>query len=277
MDIEGKIPDPDPPRPAFNRERFWATAVFSVFALQTLHGSVPLLSENETTFGQRILIDVLSLYGVLFFIVSFGFLIGFKPVVVAGFFITAFWPVLVEMWILLDSESLRNLAIVLKRMWICVPTGYSYIIIFNFKSYGKRRLIGIAVAFVVLTLILKVGVLLVLPQTWSPAVNGIFCSVMGISLYFNIPNTVHIENITLPKLLASFMALAGYLVVLFAWLHFRIVFDYWVALVLLLVVCIIAGALNLRVLVLSWQTEWKQFRAEWNLNQETVKEEHGLK
>lgn len=272
MDLENTPPDCDLPRPSFNKKWFWATAFLSVFVLQAPYASGPLYSEDDS-FWQQVIIDIVSFYGSISFAISFGFRIGFKPVVVAGFFTLAFWSVIFKLSILSESDSLRNLAIVLKSMWVCFPNGICYIVIFHFKQYGKMRLIGAAVSLLVFATITNLAVPYILTPPWTRAVYGFYCFAMGIALYLNIPNTAHtLENENLLELSPYLIGCAGYLFSVFTWLQLKTAFQSWVAYVLFLAVCVSAGLLTVGMMMLGWPSQWKQAHAELKLIQKLIKE-----
>lgn len=270
IDIENKLPDVDQPQPSFNRRRFYATLIFSAFAPLASECFGPLYPGDETI---PALLDIVSLSVPVLFAISLGVQIGFKPVVITGFFTMAFWPVIVELSIVLESKPLRKLAIVLQPMSSCVLFGFYYIIAFHFKHYGKMRVIGAIVALLVFGGIVNIAVPLLLPSTWVPAVYGLYCFAMSIAVYLNVPNTAYImENVNLLDLLPILIGFAGYLINFFTWLQFRTAFDSRVASVLFLAICVSVGALTGGLMLCGWPTRWKQTRAERMLLQETIRE-----
>lgn len=270
MDIENKLPDVDLPQPSFNRRRFYATLIFSVFAQLASECFGPLYPEDETV---PTLLGIVSLSVPVLFTISLGFQVGFKPVVISGFFTMAFWPVIVGLSIVLESKSLRKLAIVLQPMSSCVLFGSYYIIVFHFKHYGKMRLIGAIMALLVFGGFVNITVPLLLPSTWLPAVYGLYCFAMIIAVYLNVPNTAYImENVSLLDLLPILIGFAGYLMDFFIWLQFRTAFHSQVASVLFLAICVSAGALTGGLMLCGWPIRWKQTRAERMLLQETMRD-----
>lgn len=273
MDLESKIPDSDLPQVLFNRRRFCATVILSVFAFQSFYGSDPLLPKDETTFWQRKILEIVPAYGPVLISISFGFLIGFKPVLVFGFFAMASRPIIVELSIHWESKSLRIVAFMLLSMHFYVLFGITYLTVFHFKHYGKMRLIGAAVFLVVFASILDMAAFFILPPTWVPAIYGIYCFAMGIEVYFNIPNTPHIlENVNLLVFSPFLIGIAGHSIVVFTWLQFRTAFESLAASVVFLAICFSAGVLTMGMLLLGWPAQWKQNRAEWKLKEEATNE-----
>lgn len=270
-DLENNSPHPRIEKDAFNKITFLTTAGLSVLVFQVCLLAGPLYSKDTPAF-QIGLIELITLIEASQFATVFGFLVGYRPVVLVGFSISTLWPVVAQMSKPYESNALKNIVFITKWLCVSVIQGMVLTTIHHFKDLGKQKFSVIGLLGIALTFGANMAVVIAVPVNWLAIVFGAYSLAMLILLYFTVPDTPRwLEEVSFTKLLPHIIGYFGSALATFVWLQYQYLFKSWLFGTLFLVVCFAAGIYSLIMLNYGFPDSWKEeFQARRQTSAETI-------
>lgn len=270
-DLDINSPHPRIEKDALNRITFLTTAGLSVLVFQVCLLAGPLYSKDTSTL-QIGLIELITLIEASLFASAFGFLVGYRPVILVGFAISTLWPIVAQMSKTYESDVFKNIAFITKWLCVIVIQGMVLTTIHHFKDLGKQKFSIIGLLGIALTFGANMVAVVAVPGDWVAIVFGAYSLAMLILLYFTVPDTPRwLEEVSFTKLLPHVVGYFGNALATFVWLQYKSFFKGWLFGTLFLVACLAAGIYSLIVLNYGFPNRWKEeFQARRQTSAETM-------
>lgn len=256
---------------AFKRITFLTTAGLSVLVFQVCLLAGPLYSKDTSTL-QIGFIELITLIEASLFATVFGFLIGYRPVILIGFSISTLWPIVAQMSKSYESDALKNIALITKWLCVSVIQGMVLTTIHHFKDLGRQKFSIIGLLGIAITFGANMVAVVAVPGNWLAIVFGAYSLAMLILLYFTVPDTPRwLEEVSFTKLLPHVIGYFGNALATFVWLQYSSFFESWILCTLFLVACFAAGIYSLIVLNYGFPEDWKEeSKARQQTSAETI-------